>query len=216
MILFRFYLTVLLLSSLIGLYHYRHLPTYLRCLSIMLVTTLLVETVSYFLIKNNAWIFNIYTSLEFIFYFLLFKHHSANQKFKKVTALFMLIFIIVACANILFFQGFYLFNNYTHSLGAIFVVACAIAYYRQLLGGDKPEPLIRIPMFWISTGLLIFYASDFFFMALFHYIISVSIDLARQLYMITAGLNIVMYSLFIFGIISSVNNRKEPIHNRWN
>lgn len=205
------YLIVLFLCSLICLYHYKVLAKYLRYFTLMLFTTLLVESVAVFLIRNNAWLFNIYTCFEFIFYFLLFRFHIENEKFKNTTLYFIAIFLLVALTNILFFQGINLFNNYTHSLGSVLIVTCSVAFYRQSLNSANPQPLLHVPMFWISTGLLMYYTCSFFFYGLFHYIISVDMSVALKLYRIVQVLNIIMYLLFTFGIVSSTMHRKQSL-----
>lgn len=175
----------------------------------MVVTTLSIECLGYFLIKDNVWIFNIYVPLELIFYFLLFRYLIANEKIKLLLLVFLIVFVAFSAANILFFQGLHTFNNYTLSLGSVVIASCVLAYYKQLLNSSNPEQLIRVPMFWISTGLLLFYTCNFVFMGLFHYILGVSMVLASQLFMIIIILNILMYTLFTIGIISAAKQYKK-------
>jgi hypothetical protein len=197
----KLYLVTILISTLIGLYHYNQLPKYLKAFSIFLLLTLAIECLGYFLIKKNTWMFNIFTGVEFIFYLSVYRYILTSISQKKVILLFITSFILASLGNMIFFQGLFKFNNYSYSYGSMLVCICAIMYFLQLLHHTNPQPLTRIPMFWISTGLLIFYACNFFYMGLLNYLIGVSMDLARELFMIISLLNIMMYSLFSAGII---------------
>jgi hypothetical protein len=174
----------------------------------MLLITLSVETFAHFWMRENTWLFNIFIGFEFIFYFWLYSGQIESRLLKKTFLLFIPIFVIVALLNIFFYQGLYKFNTYTHSFGSILISVCAISYYKQLLNNDSPQPLTKVPMFWIGTGLLVFYACNIFFTGLFHYILSVSMSLATQLFTIVQILNIIMYSLFTVGIVCSAMRQK--------
>jgi len=206
----KIYLITIFLSSLTGLYHFKKLPLYLKGLSLFLVLTTIIECIGYFF-KNNTWMFNIFTEVEFVFYFLLYRYVLKNSKQKKLIFFFLISSLIASVSNMLFFQGLNKFNNYSYSYSCILLCITVILYYQQLLHHDNPQPLIRVSMFWVSTGLLAFYACNFFFMGLLNYILSVSLDLAKQLFMIITALNIIMYSLFTVGIICSTTPQRSRL-----
>lgn len=206
--LIKLYLITVFISTLIGLYNFKKLPPYLKYFSILLVCTLSVESIGYFLIKNNTWMFNIFTVMEFTFYLAIFRYILVSKAQKRAILIFIVTFIIASLVNLLYYQGLFKFNNYSYSYGCMLVCICVMMYFTQLLHNSKPQPLTKIPMFWISTGLLVYYACNFFYMGLLHYIIGASMDLAKQLFMIISVLNIIMYSLFSIGIICSTTPRK--------
>jgi hypothetical protein len=204
----KIYLITLLISSLISIYNYNKLTRYLKAFSIFLVVTLVVECTGYFLIKPNIWLFNIFTALEFVFYLLLFRQILTSTSKKKAVNLLIASTIIASLGNMIFFQGLFKFNNYSYSYGCMLVCICVMMYFLQLLHHTNPQPLTRIPMFWVSTGLLIYYACNFFYMGLLNYIIGVSMEIAKELFIIISVLNIAMYSLFSVGIICSTTRQK--------
>ncbi len=204
----KLYLITILISSLISVYNFNKLEKHLKAFSIFLLITLAVECVGYFLLKTNVWLFNIFTALEFVFYLLLFRHTLTSISQKKIIIFFIASTILASLGNMLFFQGLFKFNNYSYSYGCMLICICVIMYLLQLLHHSNPQPLTHIPMFWISTGLLIFYACNFFYMGLLNYLISVSMEIAKELFMIISVLNIVMYSLFSVGIICSTTRRR--------
>ncbi len=205
----KIYLVTLLVSSLIALYHFKKLPGHLQLFSILILSTFAVEFIGYFLVRtNNAWMFNIFTVIEFVLYLSIFRHiiHSNSQK--KLLLALTISYVVASLANMLFFQGFFKFNNYSYSYGCMLVCAAVVMYFFQLLHYSNPQPLTHLPMFWIGTGLLIYYACNFFYMGLVNYLISVSLELATELFTLIAVLNIIMYSLFSAGIVCSITQRK--------
>jgi len=202
------YLITILISTLISFYYFRQLPAYLKSFCFLLGTTLIIECTAYFFVKKNAWMFNIFTVLEFIFYLSVYGYILNSRKQKNWLNTFRILLLLTGIINMSFFQGLFVFNNYTYALGAIFICISVVMFYLQLLNASNPEPLIRVPMFWISTGLLLFYACNFIFMGLLNYIIGISMPLAKQLHTIIYILNIVMYPLFTIGIACSSKQTK--------
>jgi len=204
----KIYLIVILTSTLIGLYYYKALPQYLKYLSIALVCTLLVELIAFFVIKRNIWFFNIFLVFEFPFYIWLYRQILTSERQKKIIVYFLTIQFIAALLNLFFFQGLFKFNNYSYALGCILICICSLFYYTNLLQSPQPQALKKLPMFWISTGHLIYYSCNFFLTGLLNYIMSINLDLAKQLFAITMGLNIIMYTLFSVGIVCSTSRQK--------
>ncbi|WP_207536377.1 hypothetical protein [Desertivirga arenae] len=204
----QIYLITIFLSALIGLYHFKRSPFHLKGFALLLVLTAIVEIVGHFL-KNNLWMFNLFGVIEFSSIFLLYRRLFFSHKIKNLLLLFAGVTALIYLSNWLFFQGLNTFNNYTFAFSCMLVTVTVLLFYHQLLNDNNPEPLLRVPMFWISTGILVFYPCNIFFMGLLNYIMHVSMDLAKQLYTIIHILNIIMYSLYSIGFICSATSRKS-------
>ncbi len=71
-------------------------------------------------------------------------------------------------------------------------------------------PITRLPLFWIYTGLLIFYAGIFFFNGAYNYFVKNDFDLAKKLRLyINTGLNYVLYSVLTYSFLCSKKNTKK-------
>ncbi len=204
----QIYLITIFLSTLTGLYHYRRFPLYLKAFAILLVITTIIEIIGHFT-KNNLWMFNLFGVVEFSFILLIYRSLFISSKLKKVLLSFSILSTLAYLTNWLFFQGLNTFNNYSFAFSCVLVTTTVLLYYHQLLNDNNPEPLVRVPMFWISTGILLFYSCNIFFMGLLNYIMQVSMNLAIQLYTIIHILNIIMYSLYSIGFICSATSRKS-------
>src|SRR6187402_1488312 len=99
---------VIALAVITGFIRYKNLNGVLKTLPFFLVLTLFVEIATPLkLIRfhgNNAWFFNLFTTLEFLYYSFVF---YCILKTNKIIPFVATIFLIFAIINIFFMQGFY-------------------------------------------------------------------------------------------------------------
>jgi len=161
---------------------------------------------------RNYWIYNVFTTIEFVFYSYLFYLHLKKPVFKKIVVWFIPVFVLLVILNILFKQGFNkTFNTYTFLLGSFFIVIfCCCYFYESVLPENIDQQLSKQPFFWISSGLLIFYLGSVIINALFEYLRSN--DLQAQgvkIYgIINHSLNVILYGSFCIAFFLCRNNKK--------
>lgn len=157
--------------------------------------------------------YNIFTSIEFLFYSYLFYIHLNKPALKKVPLFFIPVYIISVSLNILFIQGFNkTFHSYTFLLGSFFIVVfCCCFFYESVLPEKIDEQLSRQPFFWICCGLLIFYLGSVIINALFEYLKSNDLRVeGRRIYdLINRSLNVILYSSFCIAFYLCPDNRKK-------
>ena len=74
-------------------------------------------------------------------------------------------------------------------------------------------PILRIPVFWILSGLLIFYSGVYFFNTAYSYMSLHNIQQAKNLRAyINVTLNIFLYFFWINGFICSTRIRNYTYH----
>lgn len=161
------------------------------------LTELTAYYTGYILKKSTFFIYNIYTLISTLFYLKLFYYYLKKNKFYiKILSIGFLMFYVY---NILFIQKtLQVSQTYSILLSSIFIVVSAIILFIELLNSDAILKIYKTLLFWISIGVLLFYAGiiPIFVMAdllnytgLFNYII--------------LGLNIIMYCCFIIGFVMS-------------
>ncbi len=157
-------------------------------------------------------IYNIFTSLEFVFYFFLFTLHFKNNALKKVIFFCIPLYVFAVILNLAFVQGLTkTFHTYTFLLGSFFIVIfCCCYFYESVLPGQIDLQLSKQSFFWICSGLLIFYLGSVIINALFDYL--KSNDLREQgirIYnIINHSLNVLLYSSFCIAFYLCPNNTK--------
>lgn len=157
--------------------------------------------------------FNVFTTIEFLFYSFLFYINLKKKLFKKLVLFFIPFFILAVIINLAFVQGFNkTFHTYTFLLGSFFIVIfCCFFFYESVLPDKIDEQLSRQPFFWVCSGLLIYYLGSVIINALFQYLTSndLLIEGMRIYVIINNSLNVVLYSSFCIAFYLCPNNRKK-------
>ena len=180
-----------------------------------LLTTVIIEFIGgWYLSKvlRNYAMYNVFTTVEFLFYSFLFYLHFKKLIFKKTVLISMPVLIIAVILNIIFVQGFNkTFNSYTFLLGSFFIVVfCCCYFYESVLHDNIDQQLIKQPFFWITSGLLIFYLGSVIINALFEYLRNNDLQAegVRIYGIINHSLNVILYSSFCVAFFICPNNRK--------
>ncbi|MBA4257978.1 MAG: hypothetical protein C0446_02360 [Chitinophaga sp.] len=209
------YLLVQASSFLVCIYLFKYLKdTLLKYFLPFLLITLTVELVGFWLTKigiKNYLLYNVFTTLEFIFYSFLFSKHLKTTLFKKLTLGFMPFYATMVFLNLQFIQGYNSFHTYTFLLGSFFIVLfCCLFFYESVLPEHLDHPLAKQPFFWVCTGLLLFYMGSVIINALFEYLRSYDLqEEGKRIYgIINQSLNVVLYSAFIYAFILCRKNKK--------
>ncbi len=180
-----------------------------------LFITVFVELIgTWYLSKGirNYWMFNVFTTFEFLFYTFLFYSYFKKPFFKKIILYFMPFFTLAVVLNILLIQGFNkTFNTYTFLLGSFFIVIfCCCFFYESVLPDKIDQQLSKQPFFWICSGLLIFYLGSVIINALFEYLRNNDLQAEgiRIYGIINNSLNVILYSSFCIAFYLCPNHKK--------
>lgn len=180
---------------------------YLRLFPPFLLATIIAEfSGSYlgYLDKNNSYIYNFFSVIEFYFYMHLISLIITNNKAKLVIRISGFIYALVAVINIVFFQGMNVFHTVTYSLGCLMIVAACIYFFLELFRLPESVKLSRNPGFWICSGLLFFYCCGFPLYAFINFWVGVK-WMRNSFEGIFDILNIFLYSLFIIAFLCHRN-----------
>ncbi|MEN9599687.1 MAG: hypothetical protein RL596_2006 [Bacteroidota bacterium] len=215
MFLTKLYLLTETSSFLVCLILYRALrSSNLKYFLPFLLLTLIVELIGFWYIQKglrNYMMYNVFTSIEFLFYAFLFYRHFRQKVFKKIALFFIPLYILAVTINLSLIQGTNHFHTYTFLLGSFFIVVfCCLFFYESVLPEQLENKLTEQPFFWVCTGLLLFYLGSVIINALFEYLRSFDMqEEGKRIYgIINQSLNVVLYSAFIFAFILCRNNSK--------
>ena len=180
-----------------------------------LFLTVLIELIgTWYVYKGyrNYWMYNVFTTIEFLFYTTLFYIHFKKILFQRIVLVFIPLFVLCVVLNILFIQGFNkTFNTYTFLLGSFFIVIfCCLFFYESVLPDKIDQQLSKQSFFWISSGLLIFYLGSVIINALFEYLRNNDLqEEGKRIYgIINHSLNVILYSSFCIAFFLCRDNRK--------
>lgn len=148
---------------------------------------------------NNMPLFNLGCLLEFSFYAYLFASNIKNRRWQKGIYYSIGFYVIFTIFAILFIRSIYQFNSETRVIESFLLVFFSLLYFSELSKSLTAEKLniLKIPMFWISIGIL-FYFSGNFFLFLFYREIS---QISRTLWSLHSVVNIITNSIFMISFL---------------
>jgi hypothetical protein len=205
------YIYVIVLSFLISLNVYLKRSSsyyYLKYFAPFLFVTACVETYAAYLRsqnKHNTQIYNIFSLIEFAFYFSILALVTKDKLWKKVILISIPVYLILALINIFFIVEKDHLHTLTYCLGSVMIAVYCIHYFMELFRQAEWGRLTNNPAFWICSGLLFFYCCGFFYFGLMNYWIQNPklFFLLNYYLLITNTLNIALYTLFSIAFLCS-------------
>lgn len=147
--------------------------------------------------NSDHYLSNIHTFIETFFYLSIYRAVFLSKKLKKATVIFFAVFVFFYLIEICFVRGFFSYLTTADFVGRLSVFACCFLYLVQLLVQEDVVNYFRVPMFWITTGVLISLTGDWIYVLLFHYIINNNLDTHGAIeYPILIVVNNAQYLLF--------------------
>lgn len=144
----------------VGLILFKRLNRSQRLLLGLVITSSITEILANLLISlksSNLPVYNTYTlvNLNLIFCIYLSKFNKGSRHYLTGYLIFCNLFAIV---NVLFFQPITSYNSNLLVLVSITFLLLALNYFYRLLKEVKYQRLERNPLFWLSSGIVLYYS----------------------------------------------------------
>ncbi len=151
---------------------------------------------------SNAILYNFLSPFEFAFYAVLYSRYFENKKYKKIAALMIPALVVFFLINSVFFQGVFEFQNYTFVVLSFLIIILVFLYLFESFERNENVNLFSEPMFWISSGLLLFHLGDFVDNLLMNYFLAHEKSEATRIFeLVNNNLIIVLYSCFAIAFL---------------
>lgn len=158
------------LPLLIGLAHRKRIPSYLKCIVWLALTSITSDALSLFLLNNGmgTWpVVNLFFIAQFTLLYCCFRSAVSNRYLDGIFWLF----IAFAIVNYFFWEQPKTFNTSTAYVGGILLMLVALFYLQQLLRQNVTESVMNLPLLWISYGILTYYAGTLFLFLFNNYLV---------------------------------------------
>ena len=150
---------------LIGAIYFKSLSFALRILLVFVVITGAFELLTAILSINginNLLFFHAYVYFEFIAVASIFFFTYDSVFWRSVSVLFVVVFILFSLINSLFLEPIDMFNSYQRYAEGLLVIIMCAGYYISLLRRPIHRYLEKQPMFWLTSGWLIYFAGTLY------------------------------------------------------
>lgn len=181
---------------------------YLRLILVLgLVTEIVVELLQYFDANDNLPYFA-YIPLEYVLICFYFMANTNRQLLKKVFLYSIPPYIVLAVFLSFSKYNFISYPAYVYNMSCFLNVIWLVMMLLNIEVVENAAP-VRLPVFWVFTAFLIFYAGIFFFNGAYNYFMKTDAAIAGHLRnYINTGLNYVLYSILTYAFICSARMKK--------
>lgn len=197
------------LAGLLAALYWRRLPASLRPLAILALVALFTEILSriLWLLKiNNLFMLPLYMSVEFGLLVWLYGRAIDSRWLRQVRWPLVIGFGLLANLEGLLIAQPSLLDNAARLLESVAVILLALAYYHSSLRRPNTAYIWREPMFWVSTGLLFFFAGNFLVYTFTNFASYYHRPLVIHIWVVHAGLNSLLYVTYAYALWLSLRS----------
>jgi hypothetical protein len=187
-----------------GLIRWHKLPRSLQYVAVLTLFELPLELLGFGLAvlkRSNLFLMPIYTVGELVILGLLYKRNLQSASFARVLPWVLVAFTTYVLADSLAGPGLHWFRPGQQVVQSLLVLGMVALYFRKLLNELQVRSLEREPMFWVSTGLVIYFLG-YLQIALFsNYLLShYSSQFNLNVWEIQVLLSIVLHSCYLLAL----------------
>jgi hypothetical protein len=198
-----------LIPFITGLRYIKYLSKSFTFLLYFFALSVLTE-IGVLFMSNNMLLLHIFTGVEFFalgyMYYSFFKGKILflNEAFVIITISFAFIFVV----DLTWFNDSESFNTLSRPYESLMMVALSLLFYYLFIKNELEKVLWEQPMYWLSTGVLIYFSTGIFLFMLSNLLLKGNQDIVDKGYGIHAGVNIICNILYA---MSYRCFRKQPI-----
>lgn len=177
-------------------------------LSLLLVTTLVgAYLILVVHVRNDLFLFHIYTPLEYTLLALLYSKALSNRMAKRVAGWSIPLFAGLSVLFSLYLQKTEDNNSLMTMIESLLLILWSLIYLLEVLLLQQVQRLQVYPLFWISVGILFYFAGSFTLEGLLNYMMRKDMALAQRVYRYGY---IVKYLYLVLLMIGGVCLIREP------
>jgi hypothetical protein len=208
MLVFSYYVFFQIAALLVALYQYPKIKgtqyKYFVPYLLFIVIYEIGNLKDWFVIDHkNLWITNIAMTISFLFYSFFLLSIIRTITLKKWIKRAVFLSILCFLTDVIFIQGFWHLDTIAIllQLGILIMITC-FYFYELLNYTEETLSIIRLPAFWLNTGLLFYCLVSFLSFSAFAYMAYTGNYEYHLLYDITANIaNIIFYSFLMITFI---------------
>lgn len=165
------------LPIMIGLARLKSLHKEQKAILVLVVLAAFVEVLSdtmrYQHQKDYQYVvFYGYTVIEYLILSSLFSRYVKALFHTSFLVVANILFFLTVCLDIGWWSGINQFNGYSTAIESLLVIFFVVSYFLKTLQEMQTKHLEREPLFWISTGLLLYFASSLFIFLFTNYVVT--------------------------------------------
>lgn len=162
------------LPLLVGLLGWKRLHRLQRLILWLVIWSIIIEILAFwtgrYLHLPNLFLVHIFTFGQFVLLWYIFKQRLLNPLREIHFTVTLIAFIIAALLSATYIDGLMNFNSHARSFEAILVIFFCLTYFYQRLQLLDMEDLESDPLFWLSTGSLVYFSGSLIMFIVSNYV----------------------------------------------
>jgi hypothetical protein len=143
---------------------------------------------------TNYLLFHIGTPLDYLLLSLFYNTILVGKNTKRALIFSIPVFTMLSIYFSVFIQPITEKNDYIGVIESLLLACWILLFFREVLLFNQVTALLRYPLFWIGTGILLYATESLVMQAISSYLFSNTIGLGKPLFMIDSICN----DIFIF------------------
>ena len=197
-------------AAMMATFNWWRLPAWLRPLALLTLFALLTEVVcrALWLLKlNNLFMLPLYISVEFGLLVWLYGRTLASRWLCRLRWPLVIGMGGLACLEGMVQSGQpAVYSHGSRLLESLLVILLSLRYYNVSLRRPSAAYIWNEPMFWVSTGLLFFFAGTFLIYTATGYAFYCHRPVVMQLWLVNAGLSSLLYATYAYALWLSLKS----------
>ncbi|MFT5821583.1 MAG: hypothetical protein ACI8ZM_002836 [Crocinitomix sp.] len=147
----------------LSLFFYKRFIPVQRLLVVLVILAFTADITAYIfwqLWQNNNPIYHVYAVIEFFLILRIFKLELSSLFSNKLFNFVFVSFLVFAVINAVAWQNIFLFNSNVTTISSFLIIVLVLIYFFSLLQKENLEPLGKMPIFWISAGLMLYFSTN--------------------------------------------------------
>ena len=164
------------LPVIMGLLRFKKIKGFYIPLLSILIISIIIELINFILAQNliNTYpIYKLYTLLELTFLSAFYAMYFQSERQKKLIKFVTFLFPIISLID-LYLNGWDKMDVLSTSIESIILICYSTYYFHSLSNNSSIEKLTEEPTFWINTGILFYFAGNFFIFLFNNYMLELN------------------------------------------
>ncbi|MET3126972.1 hypothetical protein ABID42_002074 [Arcicella rosea] len=203
-----FYIFVLLVGIFVGLIKIKTLNNSNKIFLLLLLSTIFAEVlgpiIAFYGVSNYI-VYHIFTPIQFCLVFYAYYYDIKDKILLNLIPFFIVLGLVLS----LWIQPLPAFNSYYMNIELLSFSILSIYFFKNLLEIQTHNELKDYPLFWISSGLIIFCISNIFILGTLNFVSDSDIKQNKILISILMNIryfsNYIYYSSFIVAFLVKQN-----------
>jgi hypothetical protein len=195
-----------LFAAIAGIVRYKRLNNAMKVFSVFCVLTCLMEIFELILNRkhiNNTFISNYYVPAEMIFISFVYLLSLANKRMQRIISALALLFMCIWVLDKIYFDVSGQVNIEMAVTSRIFIILISVLTIHTIVR-QMNHPFINTPMFWVSSGVLLYSTGVALILASMNELIKMGISYYQAAWYINWSLEILCNLMYTKGFFCTV------------